>query len=203
MSVRRLEHIPGFHIDRVAAAAGDDPTCCAWRTSTPTSRRPKRQWRRPERRSARTRRTAGCRSPAATTSRRPWPPTSSVAEGRATTGAGRSITCGEGDAMLDALFCLTDPGTRSSSPTRPTRACSTGCGWSGRCPASRSRSAGVATRSGDAAGRGHGTHARGLPEQRVVSVRVGGDRGVGGGCLDLPRAGPVAAVLGRIRRRAV
>src|SRR4029434_3769384 len=25
MSVRRLEHIPGFHIDRVAAAAGDDP----------------------------------------------------------------------------------------------------------------------------------------------------------------------------------
>ena len=25
MSVRRLEHIPGFSIDRVAAAAGDDP----------------------------------------------------------------------------------------------------------------------------------------------------------------------------------
>jgi hypothetical protein len=25
MSVKRLEHIPGFHIDRVAAAAGDDP----------------------------------------------------------------------------------------------------------------------------------------------------------------------------------
>ena len=25
MSVRRLEHIPGFNIDRVAAAAGDDP----------------------------------------------------------------------------------------------------------------------------------------------------------------------------------
>jgi hypothetical protein len=25
MSVRRLAHIPGFHIDRVAAAAGDDP----------------------------------------------------------------------------------------------------------------------------------------------------------------------------------
>src|ERR1700757_5195855 len=25
MGVRRLEHIPGFNIDRVAAAAGDDP----------------------------------------------------------------------------------------------------------------------------------------------------------------------------------
>ena len=25
MSVARLEHIPGFNIDRVAAAAGDDP----------------------------------------------------------------------------------------------------------------------------------------------------------------------------------
>ena len=25
MSVRRLEQIPGFNIDRVAAAAGDDP----------------------------------------------------------------------------------------------------------------------------------------------------------------------------------
>jgi hypothetical protein len=25
VSVRRLEHIPGFNIDRVAAAAGDDP----------------------------------------------------------------------------------------------------------------------------------------------------------------------------------
>jgi hypothetical protein len=25
MSVARLDHIPGFNIDRVAAAAGDDP----------------------------------------------------------------------------------------------------------------------------------------------------------------------------------
>ncbi len=25
MSVARLEHIPGFNVDRVAAAAGDDP----------------------------------------------------------------------------------------------------------------------------------------------------------------------------------
>ena len=25
MNVARLEHIPGFNIDRVAAAAGDDP----------------------------------------------------------------------------------------------------------------------------------------------------------------------------------
>jgi hypothetical protein len=25
MSVARLEHLPGFNIDRVAAAAGDDP----------------------------------------------------------------------------------------------------------------------------------------------------------------------------------
>jgi hypothetical protein len=33
MSVRRLEHIPGFHIDRGAAAAGDDPASFASRTS--------------------------------------------------------------------------------------------------------------------------------------------------------------------------
>ena len=37
--------------------------------------------------------------------------TSSAAAARATTGVGEIvITGGEGDAMLDALFCLTDPG---------------------------------------------------------------------------------------------
>ena len=39
MTVERLRDIPGFNIDRVAAAAGDDPDVCASRTSTPTSRR--------------------------------------------------------------------------------------------------------------------------------------------------------------------
>ena len=189
MSVRRLEHIPGFHIDRVAAAAGDDPDVLRLEnldTDIPP----------PEAAMAATRAAIGedeanswLPPSAATTSRRPWPPTSSVAEGRADGRREIVITCGEGDAMLDALFCLTDPGTRSSSPTRPTRACSTGCGWSGRCPGlSRSRSP---TGGGDSIWKRCRLHVRGLPEQRVVSVRVGGDRrGVGGGCLDLPRAGP-------------
>src|SRR6266508_4504176 len=51
-----------------------------WRISTRTSRPPPRRWRPRARRSARTRRTAGCRLPAATISRRPWRRTSSLAD---------------------------------------------------------------------------------------------------------------------------
>ena len=66
MRVRRLEHIPGFNIDRVAAAAGDDPDVLRLEnldTDIP-------------------------------------PPATAMEATRA--------AIGEDDAMLDALFCLTD-----------------------------------------------------------------------------------------------
>ena len=47
MSVARLEHIPGFNIDRVAAAAGDDPDVLRMENLDTDIRRPKRRWRRP------------------------------------------------------------------------------------------------------------------------------------------------------------
>ena len=53
VSVRRLEHVPGFGIDRVAAAAGDDPEVLRHgepRHGRPAARPPR--WRRPARRSA-------------------------------------------------------------------------------------------------------------------------------------------------------
>lgn len=47
MSVARLEHIPGFNIDRVAAAAGDDPDVLRMENLDTDIPRPKRRWRRP------------------------------------------------------------------------------------------------------------------------------------------------------------
>src|SRR6266542_3215608 len=81
MSVRRLEHIPGFNIDRVAAAAGDDPEVLRLEnldTDIP-------------------------------------PPDAALQATRAAIGQDDAnswlpITSREGDAMLDALFCLTEPG---------------------------------------------------------------------------------------------
>ena len=102
MSVRRLEHIRGFHIDRVAAAAGEP---------------------RHRHRAARSgnggdpggdRRGRGEQLAAVHRPRRPQGGRGAYIERR---GGPRYdgrreivITCGEGDAMLDALFCLTDPG---------------------------------------------------------------------------------------------
>jgi N-succinyldiaminopimelate aminotransferase len=111
MSVRRLEHIPGFHIDRVAAAAGDDPDVLRLEnldTDIPP----------PEAAMAATRAAIG------EDEANSWLPFTGRDDLKEAVAAyierrggprydGRReivITCGEGDAMLDALFCLTDPG---------------------------------------------------------------------------------------------
>jgi aspartate/methionine/tyrosine aminotransferase len=111
MSVARLEHIPGFNIDRVAAAAGDDPEILRMEnldTDIPP----------PEAAMEATRAAIGedeanswlpftgrddlKEAVAAYIERRGGPPYDARRE--------IVITSGEGDAMLDALFCLTDPG---------------------------------------------------------------------------------------------
>jgi aspartate/methionine/tyrosine aminotransferase len=111
MSVRRLEHIPGFHIDRVAAAAGEDPDVLRLEnldTDIPP----------PEAAMAATRAAIG------EDEANSWLPFTGRDDLKEAVAAyierrggprydGRReivITCGEGDAMLDALFCLTDPG---------------------------------------------------------------------------------------------
>ena len=112
MSVERLDQIPGFSIDRVAAAAGDDPDVLRLEnldTDIPppadgASRRPSGGGYRRRQQLAAVHRPG--RSQARRARRR-----SSAAAARATTAAREIvITSGEGDAMLDALFCLTDPG---------------------------------------------------------------------------------------------
>jgi aspartate/methionine/tyrosine aminotransferase len=111
MSVARLAHIPGFNIDRVAAAAGDDPDVLRLEnldTDIPP----------PEEAMEATRAAIGedeanswlpftgrddlKEAVAAYIERRGGPPYDGRRE--------IVITSGEGDAMLDALFCLTDPG---------------------------------------------------------------------------------------------
>src|SRR5205085_3356628 len=111
MSVRRLNDIPGFHIDRVAAAAGDDPDVLRLEnldTDIPP----------PAERIAATRAAIG------TDDANSWLPFTGRDDLKEAVAAfierrggprydGRReivITSGEGDAMLDALFCLTDPG---------------------------------------------------------------------------------------------
>ena len=111
MSVKRLAEIPGFNIDRVAAAAGDDPEVLRME-NLDTDLTP------PEEAMAATRDAIG------TDEANSWLPFTgrddlkeSVARLIERRGGpsydGRRdvvITSGEGDAMLDALFCLTDPG---------------------------------------------------------------------------------------------
>jgi aspartate/methionine/tyrosine aminotransferase len=111
MAVRRLEHIPGFHIDRVAAAAGADPDILRMEnldTDIP-----------PPAAALEATRLAIGQDDANS-----WLPFTgrddlkeAVADYIERRGGprydGRTeivITSGEGDAMLDALFCLTDPG---------------------------------------------------------------------------------------------
>jgi aspartate/methionine/tyrosine aminotransferase len=111
MSVRRLEHIPGFNIDRVAAAAGDDPDVLRLEnldTDIPP----------PEEAMEATRAAIG------EDDANSWLPFTGRDDLKEAVAAyierrggprydGRReivITSGEGDAMLDALFCLTDPG---------------------------------------------------------------------------------------------
>jgi aspartate/methionine/tyrosine aminotransferase len=111
MSVARLEHIPGFSIDRVAAAAGDDPDVLRLEnldTDIPP----------PEEAMEATRAAIG------DDDANSWLPFTGRDDLKEAVAAyierrggprydGRReivITSGEGDAMLDALFCLTDPG---------------------------------------------------------------------------------------------
>lgn len=109
--VRRLEGIPGFNIDRVAAAAGEDPEVLRLEnldTDVPP----------PEAAVAATRAAVG------EDDANSWLPFTGRDDLKAAVAAYVErrggprydgpreivITCGEGDAMLDALFCLTDPG---------------------------------------------------------------------------------------------
>jgi aspartate/methionine/tyrosine aminotransferase len=111
MSVRRLEHIPGFSIDRVAAAAGDDPDVLRLEnldTDIPP----------PEEAMDATRAAIG------EDEANSWLPFTGRDDLKEAVAAyierrggprydGRReivITSGEGDAMVDALFCLTHPG---------------------------------------------------------------------------------------------
>jgi aspartate/methionine/tyrosine aminotransferase len=111
MGVRRLERIPGFNIDRVAAAAGDDPDVLRLEnldTDVPP----------PDEAMEATRAAIG------DDEANSWLPFTgrddlkdAVAAYIERRGGPRYdgpreivITSGEGDAMLDALFCLTDPG---------------------------------------------------------------------------------------------
>ena len=111
MSVRRLDDIPGFNIDRVAAAAGDDPDVLRMENLDTDVPPP------PEAVEA-------TRAALGTDDANSWLPFTGRDDLKEAVAAfierrggprydGRRdivITCGEGDAMVDALFCLTDPG---------------------------------------------------------------------------------------------
>ncbi|CAN5614542.1 pyridoxal phosphate-dependent aminotransferase [soil metagenome] len=111
MSVRRLDTIPGFNIDRVAAAAGEDPDVLRMEnldTDIPP----------PAEAVEATRQAVG---PDETNTWLPFTGRDDLKEAVARLLERRGgprydgrreivITSGEGDAILDALFCLTDPG---------------------------------------------------------------------------------------------
>jgi aspartate/methionine/tyrosine aminotransferase len=111
VSARRLVEIPGFNIDRVAAAAGDDPGVLRLENLDTDVPPP------PEAIEA-------TRAAIGEDDANSWLPFTGRDDLKDAVAAfierrggprydGRReivITCGEGDAMLDALFCLTDPG---------------------------------------------------------------------------------------------
>lgn len=111
MSVRRLESIPGFNIDRVAAAAGDDPDVLRMENLDTDVPPP-------------TEAMDATRAAIGRDEVNSWLPFTGRDDLKEAVAAyierrggpqydGRReivITSGEGDAMLDALFCLTDPG---------------------------------------------------------------------------------------------
>ncbi|HEY3206532.1 MAG TPA: pyridoxal phosphate-dependent aminotransferase [Gaiellaceae bacterium] len=111
MSVARLEHIPGFNIDRVAAAAGDDPDVLRLENLDIDIPPPEEAME-------------ATRAAIGEDEANSWLPFTGRDDLKAAVAAyierrggpryeGRReivITSGEGDAMLDALFCLTDPG---------------------------------------------------------------------------------------------
>jgi len=111
VSVRRLEHIPGFNIDRVAAAAGDDPDVLRLENLDTDITPPEDAMK-------------ATRAAIGEDDANSWLPFTGRDDLKEAVAAyierrggprydgGREIviTSGEGDAMLDALFCLTDPG---------------------------------------------------------------------------------------------
>ena len=111
MSVARLEHIPGFNIDRVAAAAGDDAEILRMENLDTDIPPPKEAME-------------ATRAAIGEDEANSWLPFTGRDDLKDAVAAyierrggprydGRReivITSGEGDAMLDALFCLTDPG---------------------------------------------------------------------------------------------
>ena len=111
MSVRRLEHIPGFGIDRVAAAAADDPEVLRLENLDTDIPPPAEA-------------VEATRAALGEDEANSWLPFTGRDDLKGAVAAyierrggprydGRReivITSGEGDAMLDALFCLTDPG---------------------------------------------------------------------------------------------
>lgn len=111
MAVRRLDEIPGFNIDKVAAAAGDDPDVLRLENLDTDVAPP-------------TEAMDATRDAIGTDEANSWLPFTGrddlkeavagyIARRGGPTYDGRReivITSGEGDAMLDALLCLTDPG---------------------------------------------------------------------------------------------
>src|SRR6476620_4927888 len=111
MGVRRLDEIPGFNIDRVAAAAGDDPDILRMENLDTDVPPPSAAF-------------VATRAAVGEDDANSWLPFTgrddlkeAVAAFVERRGGPRYdgpreivITCGEGEAMLDALFCLTDPG---------------------------------------------------------------------------------------------
>src|SRR2546427_8085076 len=111
MSVARLEHIPGFNIDRVAAAAGDDPDVLRLENLDTDIPPPAEAME-------------ATRASIGEDEANSWLPFTGRDDLKEAVAAyierrggprydGRReivITSGEGDAMLDALFCMTDPG---------------------------------------------------------------------------------------------
>lgn len=111
MSVSRLDHIPGFNIDRVAAAAGDDPAVLRMENLDTDLRPPSTA-------------IAATRTALETYGGNSWLPFTGRDDLKQAAAAfierrggarydGRReivITSGEGTAMVDALLCLTDPG---------------------------------------------------------------------------------------------
>jgi aspartate/methionine/tyrosine aminotransferase len=111
VSVRRLDHIPGFNIDRVAAAAGDDPDVLRMENLDTDIAPPADAMEA----------TRAAIGEDAANSWLPFTGRDDLKEAVAAQIGRRGgphydgpreivITCGEGEAMLDALFCLTDPG---------------------------------------------------------------------------------------------
>ena len=208
MSVRRLEHIPGFNIDRVAAAAGEDPDVLRLENLDTDLPPPVEA-------------VDATRAAIGDDDANSWLPFTGRDDLKDAVAAqierrggprydGRReivITSGEGEAMLDALFCVTDPGDEVVL-TDPTYAGMLNrVRLVGAVPTLvplRVETRTLATRCRRARGGDHPPDPRGVHQQRLVSHRLGGQRGrVGCDRHDLSPAGSVADLLGRFRGRVV